>query len=64
VGSWDAAGKIRRKMKLRIEKTPWISSIEFEDNIHDFVAGYISHIVTESIYAMLETLPLKRRIHE
>lgn len=57
VGSWDRAGKVRRKMKNRgIQKRPGISSIEISGGIHEFVAGDKSHSEKESIYSVLELL--------
>lgn len=39
-GSWEGAGKVRRKMKTHgIQKRPGISSIEVGNSIHKLVAG-------------------------
>ena len=56
-GSWDGAGKVRRKMKTQgIQKRPGISSIEISDSIHEFVAGDKSHSETDSMHAVLDLL--------
>lgn len=57
VGRWDGAGKVRKTMKaLGVQKTPGLSSIEIDCDIHEFVAGDKSHVDTECIYEMLELL--------
>ncbi|KMT04938.1 hypothetical protein BVRB_7g171040 [Beta vulgaris subsp. vulgaris] len=57
VGSWEGAGKVRRKMKTRgIQKKPGISSIEIEGGVHVFMAGDKSHSGTDSIYEIMELL--------
>lgn len=60
VGRWDGAGKVRKTMKsLGVRKTPGLSSIEIDCNIHEFVAGDKSHADTECIYDMLKLLSLE-----
>ncbi|KAK9939154.1 hypothetical protein M0R45_015861 [Rubus argutus] len=39
-GRWDGASKVRKTMKdLAIQKTPGLSSVEIDCDIHVFVAG-------------------------
>ncbi|CAO2823272.1 unnamed protein product [Amaranthus hypochondriacus] len=64
VGSWEGAGKVRRKMKTRgIQKRPGISSIEIEGGIHEFVAGDKFHSETDSIYEILQILSYELMIY-
>lgn len=64
VGRWDGAGKVRKRMKsLGVQKTPGLSSIEIDCNIHEFVAGDKSHADTECMYEMLELLSVELRIY-
>ncbi|KAJ8439325.1 hypothetical protein Cgig2_022462 [Carnegiea gigantea] len=56
-GSWDGAGKVRRKMKTQgIEKRTGVSSIEISDSIHEFISRDKSHPETDSIYTVLDLL--------
>lgn len=56
-GSWDGAGKVRRKMKTQgIQKRTGVSSIEISDSIHEFISRDKSHPETDSIYAVLDLL--------
>lgn len=64
VGRWDGAGKVRKRMKsLGVQKTPGLSSVEIDCNIHEFVAGDTSHADTECIYETLELLSVELRMH-
>ncbi|XP_048319502.1 pentatricopeptide repeat-containing protein At1g05750, chloroplastic-like [Ziziphus jujuba] len=54
VGRWDGAGKVKKTIKaLGVQKTPGLSSIEIDCNIHEFVAGDKFHVDTECIYEMI-----------
>lgn len=60
---WDNALGLRKQMKNKgIEKTPGCSWIEFNGQIHQFVAGDRSHIQTENIYTMLEEITQRVRL--
>ncbi|KAF3441265.1 hypothetical protein FNV43_RR15178 [Rhamnella rubrinervis] len=59
---WDNALGLRKQMKSKgIEKTPGCSWIEFNGQIHQFVAGDRTHMETENIYTMLEEIT--QRVH-
>lgn len=59
---WENALCLRKEMKNKgIEKTPGCSWIEFNGQIHQFVAADHSHARTEDICTMLEELT--QRVH-
>ncbi|MQL72796.1 hypothetical protein Taro_005099 [Colocasia esculenta] len=54
-GMWDGVGEVRSSMKTQgIKKTPGISGVEVDGDVHEFVAGDDSHRRSEEIYATLE----------
>ncbi|XP_008788339.1 putative pentatricopeptide repeat-containing protein At5g59200, chloroplastic [Phoenix dactylifera] len=54
---WEEAARIRTKMKERgIQKEPGCSSIEVDNEIHEFLLGDIRHPRREEIYRKLEEL--------
>ncbi|XP_072964776.1 putative pentatricopeptide repeat-containing protein At5g59200, chloroplastic [Typha angustifolia] len=56
-GKWNEAVMIRAKMRERgIQKEPGCSSIEVENEIHEFVLGDIRHPRRDEIYRKLEDL--------
>ncbi|GAB2274555.1 hypothetical protein Dimus_039093 [Dionaea muscipula] len=59
----NEAGRARRKMNTRriIQKKPGASSVEINNEIHEFVANDQSHADNELIYAMLEILSFELR---
>ncbi|XP_058102443.1 putative pentatricopeptide repeat-containing protein At5g59200, chloroplastic [Magnolia sinica] len=57
LGKWDAAAHVRSKMKGRgIQKEPGCSSIEVNNEIHEFMLGDLRHPQREGIYKKLEEL--------
>lgn len=59
---WESALGLRKQMKNKgIEKTPGCSWIEFNGQIHQFVAGDRTHVQTKNIYSMLEEIT--QRVH-
>ncbi|PRQ30138.1 putative tetratricopeptide-like helical domain, DYW domain-containing protein [Rosa chinensis] len=56
-GLWEKAMDVRRKMKeMGVRKEPGCSWIEFEDEVHKFLAGDLSHPQSEQLHEYLETL--------
>ncbi|KAI4303581.1 hypothetical protein MLD38_039190 [Melastoma candidum] len=56
-GLWDRAMKIRaRMMEMGIKKEPGYSWIEFNDKVHRFVAGDLSHPQSVHLYQYLSKL--------
>ncbi|OMO65320.1 hypothetical protein CCACVL1_21555 [Corchorus capsularis] len=56
-GKWNEAAQIRAKMKEGgIQKEPGCSSIEVNNEIHEFLLGDIRHPQKEKIYKKLEEL--------
>nr|XP_010909249.1 putative pentatricopeptide repeat-containing protein At5g59200, chloroplastic [Elaeis guineensis] len=56
-GKWEKAVSARGKMKERgIQKEPGCSSIEVDNEIHEFLLGDIRHPQREEIYRKLEEL--------
>lgn len=56
-GLWEKAMDVRRKMKeMGVRKEPGCSWIEFEDEVHKFLAGDLSHPQSDQLHEYLETL--------
>lgn len=56
-GLWEKAMDVQRRMKeLGVRKEPGCSWIEFEDEVHKFLAGDLSHPQSEQLHEYLETL--------
>ncbi|WOK96484.1 pentatricopeptide repeat-containing protein [Canna indica] len=61
-GKWEEAARIRAKMRGKgILKEPGCSSIEVDNEIHEFLLGDIRHPQREDIYKKLEDLNAKHR---
>ncbi|XP_016713990.2 pentatricopeptide repeat-containing protein At5g04780, mitochondrial [Gossypium hirsutum] len=57
VGMWNNVAKMRRLMKdCNVKKEPGVSWIEVKDKIYTFIAGDLSHVWSEEIYAKLDEL--------
>ncbi|KAL5998055.1 hypothetical protein ACLOJK_008989 [Asimina triloba] len=57
LGKWDVAAHVRAKMKGRgIQKEPGCSSIEVNNEVHEFLLGDFRHSQSEEIYKKLEEL--------
>lgn len=57
VGLWEKATKVRKNMiRNGVKKEPGCSWIEFDDEVHKFVAGDLSHPQSKEIHGYLETL--------
>jgi pentatricopeptide repeat protein len=62
--SWKSASKVRRKMKeFGIRKKPGVSSIEIDSTIHEFVSGDKSHVDSEGVYVILDTLSYELSVY-
>ncbi|XP_075492994.1 pentatricopeptide repeat-containing protein ELI1, chloroplastic isoform X1 [Primulina tabacum] len=54
-GNWDGVAGIRSMMKQTgVQKEPGCSSIEVNNNVHEFRAGDVKHPKSKEIYEMLE----------
>lgn len=61
-GFWDKAMEVRRKMKeMGVKKEPGCSWIEFEDEVHKFVARDTSHPQSRELHQFVETLSVRMR---
>ncbi|KAK6916960.1 E motif [Dillenia turbinata] len=61
-GLWDKAREVRKSMKkFGVKKEPGCSWIEFQDNVHKFLAGDESHPQSEQLQNLLETLSERMR---
>ncbi|MBA0688208.1 hypothetical protein Goari_006011 [Gossypium aridum] len=59
---WDKATDIRKRMKeMGVKKEPGCSWIEFDDEVHKFIAGDASHPQSGQLYGFLEILSEKMR---
>nr|XP_043622062.1 pentatricopeptide repeat-containing protein At3g57430, chloroplastic [Erigeron canadensis]XP_043622063.1 pentatricopeptide repeat-containing protein At3g57430, chloroplastic [Erigeron canadensis]XP_043622064.1 pentatricopeptide repeat-containing protein At3g57430, chloroplastic [Erigeron canadensis]XP_043622065.1 pentatricopeptide repeat-containing protein At3g57430, chloroplastic [Erigeron canadensis] len=57
VGLWEKATEVRKSMiRNGVKKEPGCSWIEFDDEVHKFVAGDNSHPQSEQLHEFLETL--------
>ncbi|KDP45214.1 hypothetical protein JCGZ_15079 [Jatropha curcas] len=62
-GKWKEAAQVRAKMKEEgILKEPGCSSIEVNNEIHEFISGDLRHPQKEKIYKKLEDINLKLRL--
>lgn len=56
-GKWEQAASLRAKLKeLGVEKEPGCSSVEVQNEVHEFILGDIRHPQREAIYKKLEEL--------
>ena len=56
-GRWEDVAGLRKVMSSRkVSKSPGCSWIEFEDEVHKFLAGDMSHPQSEQLHEYLETL--------
>ncbi|WOH06957.1 hypothetical protein DCAR_0626386 [Daucus carota subsp. sativus] len=56
-GLWEKATEVRKKMmNMGVRKEPGCSWIEFEDEVHKFIAGDGSHPQSKQLHEFLETL--------
>ncbi|XP_010268183.1 PREDICTED: putative pentatricopeptide repeat-containing protein At5g59200, chloroplastic [Nelumbo nucifera] len=56
-GKWEEAARVRAKMKESgIQKEPGCSSIEVNNEIHEFLLGDLKHPQREAVYKKLEEL--------
>lgn len=54
-GNWDGVAGIRSLMKQNgVQKEPGCSSVEVNNNVHEFRAGDVMHPKSKEIYEMLE----------
>ncbi|KZV48924.1 hypothetical protein F511_09712 [Dorcoceras hygrometricum] len=54
-GNWDGVARIRSMMKQTgVQKEPGCSSVEVDNNVHEFRAGDVKHPKSKEIYEMLE----------
>lgn len=59
-GLWEKATEVRKNMiKKGVKKEPGCSWIEFDDEVHKFVAGDASHPQSEQLHGFLENLSEK-----
>ncbi|KAG4168842.1 hypothetical protein ERO13_A12G049900v2 [Gossypium hirsutum] len=59
---WDKATDIRKRIKeMGVKKEPGCSWIEFDDEVHKFIAGDASHPQSGQLYGFLEILSEKMR---
>lgn len=61
-GLWDKAMDVRKKMKeIGVRKEPGCSWIEFDNEVHKFIAGESSHPQSEQLHRFLDTLSDRMR---
>ncbi|XP_057464906.1 pentatricopeptide repeat-containing protein At3g57430, chloroplastic-like [Actinidia eriantha] len=59
---WDKATEVRNKMKeMGVRKEPGCSWIEFDDDVHKFTAGDVSHPQSEKLHGFLKMLSERMR---
>ncbi|CAM8903367.1 unnamed protein product [Rhodiola kirilowii] len=61
-GLWDKATEVRKNMReMGVKKEPGYSWIEFDDQVHKFLVGDLSHPQSEKLHSFLESLSEKMR---
>ncbi|MQL87645.1 hypothetical protein Taro_020181 [Colocasia esculenta] len=63
-GNWEEVARVRTSMKDRgVQKEPGCTSIEVDNNLHEFLVGDKGHPRSKDIYSMLEELNVLLRAH-
>ncbi|GFP88564.1 pentatricopeptide repeat-containing protein eli1 chloroplastic [Phtheirospermum japonicum] len=56
-GNWDGVARMRAMMKQSgVQKEPGCSSVEVNNEVHEFLAGDMKHLRSKEIYSMLEKM--------
>lgn len=56
-GDWDGVARMRAMMKQSgVQKEPGCSSVEVNNEVHEFLAGDMKHPKSKEIYSMLEKM--------
>ncbi|KAI3444880.1 hypothetical protein Pfo_031513 [Paulownia fortunei] len=63
-GNWDGVARMRAMMKQSgVQKEPGCSSVEVNNEVHEFLAGDMKHPKSKEIYVMLEQMNGWCKVH-